>query len=62
MEASISPDLTASKLYRQLIKARRDSEVADKTLAQSTSEAAEARAHLESLEAEYRAVKLECAA
>lgn len=54
------PELEAPKLYRALIKARRDSEVADKTLAQSTSEAAEARAHVESLEAEYRAVKREC--
>jgi len=54
------PELEAPKLYRSLIKARRDAESADAKLAQSASEAAEARAHVETLEAEYRAVKREC--
>jgi hypothetical protein len=57
-----TPELEAAKLYRRLIKARRDTEAAEATLAQSTSEAADARAHLSALEAEYRAVKRECVA
>jgi hypothetical protein len=54
------PELEAAKLYRQIIKARRTLEEADRTAAVAAVDAASAKVNLETLEAEYRAAKLEC--
>jgi hypothetical protein len=57
-----TPELEASKLYRQLIKARRNAEETTARAATTYREAEASREHLANLEAEYRAVKRECVA
>ena len=54
------PDLEAPKLYRAIIKARRDAEEATERAKTAYQEAEAAREHLANLEAEYKAVKREC--
>lgn len=54
------PDLEAPKLYRAIVKARRDAEEATARATTAYQEAEDARGHLAQLEAQYRAVKREC--
>lgn len=56
------PELEAPKLYRRVLAARRNVEETTERAATAYTEAEAARTQLAELEAEYRAVKLECVA
>ena len=60
LPASISPDLMAAKLFRQLQQARRNAANAREEANVKAAEAAVLEEHLATVEAEYRAAKAGC--
>lgn len=55
---SPDPGLTAAKLYKRVITARRQAEDADRAATIAATEAAAAKVNLDTLEAEYKALSL----
>lgn len=60
LPASISPDLMAAKLFRQLQQARRNAANSREEANVKELEAVALEQHLETVEAEYRAAKAGC--